>query len=266
MLFLLSCAGLQSAAPTSSGARVYSVSVASSFDTVGTDADGAPLGALEDLAHQDLHLRGTVVMTRSRTFRDDSIGWRVVFDELDEGPSADGPWRESGLEGRSVELRTFDDGQILAISDAAHWTGAPRHGEVFDLLLPTLSPTVPVVSEGDTAFRRSSWPFQVSSKSGLRSTLVAEYTSNGTRSESGSRRVELDYAGKLEAEGHDSRLDGELAMDGQVTGTVWMRPSDAVMVRHDATWERKVVASYASGATITQDQHFQVAATLVDDP
>ena len=262
MLFLLACAGLQTGSTPTGPDRVYAVSLSSTFETQGAGADGEPLGALAGLEQQEHHLRGRVVMTRSRTYRDDSIGWTVRFDELQEGPTADGPWIESGLEGRSIELRTFDDGQILAVVDAQHVTGDGRRGDVYDLLLPTLSPTVPALGSGDSAYRRSSWPFQVSSKSGTRSTLVAEYTHLGVES----RRAELAYGGTLEGEGHDDHLDGELTLGGQVEGTVWMRTTDAVMVRHDAVWERDVVVEYASGARVAQQQRTLVATTLVEAP
>lgn len=265
MLLLLGCAALTTA-PSTGGARVYDVAVGATFQTTGVDADGEALAALEGLETQTWHVRGVVVMTPSRTYRDDSIGWHVVFQELEEGPSEQGPWRGSGLQGRSFELRAFDDGQILGTRDGEHLTGPPRHGDVLDLLLPTLSPTVPAISAGDSAYRRSSWPFQVSSKSGLRNTLVAEYAHQGAEGSGAARRVELTYSGALEGEGNDARLNGAFSLAGQVDGTVWMRPSDAIMVRHEAAWSRTVVGEYDSGVRVEQSQEFAVSAVLTETP
>ncbi|HJN73621.1 MAG TPA: hypothetical protein QGF58_06770 [Myxococcota bacterium] len=240
--------------------RHYEIEVFAEFDTTGEGID------LSGYEHQQVHLRGHLLLVTTRAFRDGSEGDMLRFESLEHAPSAEGPWVRSELSGMSVELRVFDTGEILAVRDAEHLAGAPRHGEVFDVLLPALSPVVPAVRPGDESWRRTSWPFEVGYQRGWRNNLTALWKNEGIEDVELGRSAHLSYAGQLEGEGSDARMEAEVTIGGEVAGEVWMRTSDARLVRHELDWTRTVHASYSSGVELEQAQHFVVSARLVEVP
>lgn len=259
LTILLACAP-KHANPSSGPERHYAVEVFAEFDTV---AEGLDLSGYE---HQETHLRGTLLVVPIRSFRDDSIGTMVRFGAMESASDADGPWLSSELSGLSVELRTFDTGEILRIGDAEHIAGSPRHGELFDVLFPAVSPVVPDLRGGDSAWKRTSWPLLVAHQRGWRNNITAEWTHLGNEDVELGRSTHLRYAGRLEGEGSDRRMEAELELDGAVSGEVWVRTDDARLVRHEMDWTRTVTGTYSSGVVLEQAQHYIVSARLVEAP
>ena len=181
MLFsLLACAGTQVVQEPNDN-KAWTVSIAATF------SDAEPW-----------HLRGRVETAPARSFRDGSESVLVRLVDFEEAPSGEGPWVRAGLDGRSVEMRRFDTGEILDLAGLHHITGAPRHGDVIDLLYVALSPSPPRIGNGEKALRRSAWPFLLRKNVGWRQALVATWTHHGSEGNGSARRVRLSYDGTLE--------------------------------------------------------------------
>jgi len=258
-LMLLACVP-KTVLPGSGPEKLYEVSVQADFDTSGEGVD------VSDYAEQQVFLRGRLLKAETREFRDGSEGHMLRFESFEQAPTAEGPWLRSELSGLSIELRVFPTGEILRVGDAAHIAGAPRHGEVFDILLPALSPMVPAVKPGKESWRRASWPFEVGYQRGWRNEVIALYANQGFEDSALGRTAHLEYAGQLSGKGSDSRMEAEVEVTGEVSGAVWMRTSDAVLLRHELDWTRTVSATYSGDVTLTQVQHFVASARLVEEP
>ena len=259
LMTLLACLPKQGAL-NASPERRYAIELFAEFDTRGVGVD------LSGLERQEVHLRGEAVRVNTRTFTDGSHGDMLRFTRLEQASDAGGPWVADELSGLSVELRVFDSGEILRVGDAEHLAGAPRHGEVFDVLLPAISPMVPAVAPGEQSYRRTTWPFEVARERGWRNELVLLYTNQGVEDGPLGRTARLDYTGELAGEGSDRRMEAEVALDGSAEGTVWMRTTDAALLRHELDWTREVHATYGSGAELVQVQHFVATIQLVEGP
>jgi hypothetical protein len=242
--------------------RAWSVDLHAGFDTVGTDATGEPIAALAPYSHQDLYLQGAAERSWTRAFRDGSNGYLIRWVGLQEATQEDGPWAPSPLSGRSVELRTFADGELLQIREVDHVAGAPRHGDSLDVLYPLLSPVVPNLAVGQTGRRRSGWPFVVSRSASWRNDLEADWT----LVDSTDGVAHVTYTGVLSGTGYDRRHGMEVVVSGTATGEVWMREGDAVPLRHTFEWERQVTATYGNtGATVVQTQSYTGEIALIQE-
>lgn len=261
-LLLMACAGMQNRVAPHRTPRAWSVDLHAGFDTVATDAAGAPLAALAPYARQDLYLQGAAERSWTREFRDGSNGYLIRWVGLKEATQEDGPWAPSPLSGRSVELRTFADGELLQIREVDHVSGAPRHGDSLDVLYPLLSPVVPSLNEGQTGRRRSGWPFVVSRSTSLRNDLEADWT----LVERVDGVAHLTYTGALSGSGFDRRHAMEAVVTGTAAGEIWVRESDAVPLRHRFEWVREVTATYGNtGAQVVQTQTFTGEVALIQE-
>ena len=241
-------------------ASLYAFELHGSFSTQATEGD-EPLPELVQAGTGELHLRGQLRRTPSRVFRDGSRGWLLRFEDVQQAASAEGPWIEAGLSGRSVEMRGFPNGEILAIDDVEHIAGPERHGEVFDLLFPAVSPVVPEIDPGESSWRRNSWPMVVSNNRAWQNSLVASWTHQGR--EAGV--LQLSYEGKLEGKGKDGRLEMKSEQSGQASGELRMRASDLKVLQHELDWTRVVEADYGERIELVQTQRLSGLIELVDE-
>lgn len=231
---------------------LYAFELTGDFSTSARGPGGQPLPEAEGLPDRQLRLRGEVEIHYARGFRDGSEGHLVRFHEVQRA-EGEGPWEESSLGGRSVELRVFDGGEILDAYELEHISGPGRDGDLFDLLLPTLSPVVPRMPKGEEAWLRASWPFGVGKTRQLRTMLNAEYRNEEILNLPQGRSVRLSYAGTLEGRGRESEGPASLSLAGEASGEVFMRISDAQMVQHDFEWTRTLDAEFeGSGAVLSQ--------------
>lgn len=232
---------------------VWRFELAADYQTSGQDAQGQDIAALAPYASQQEWLRGSISRTYARRYQDDSQGWVVRFGLVESAPSAEGPWARTELSGKSVELRGFDNGEVLALRGAEHLAGAPRYGEVLDFIFVGISPTVPDLKVGETGWRRQNWPFLVAKQRRMHSTLHAEWTAV----DRSPQRVTLDYQGKLEGRGLDTPAQASMVLSGQASGQVVMRVADASLEKHTLDWQRVMDIAYeGSGAEVRQTQHF----------
>jgi hypothetical protein len=239
---------------------IYAFQLDARFSTQAVE-DGQPAPLLVQAGTGELHLRGELRRTPTRTFRDGSRGWMVRFEDVEQAASLDGPWIEAGLSGRSVELRTFSSGEILAIRDVEHVAGPGRYGDVVDVLFPALSPVVPDLEPGDQAWRRSAWPLVIGSKRAWQNALVATWTHQGR--EAG--QVLLSYAGGLEGKGQDARVDARLTQSGTASGEMRLRAADLRLLQHELDWTRVVQVDYGERLQLTQTQDFDGVLELIGE-
>ncbi|MCB9778321.1 MAG: hypothetical protein H6742_07140 [Alphaproteobacteria bacterium] len=226
------------------------------------DALFGPLGAFG----VDLDL--VLDMTPSRTFRDGSLGWLVVFERAQATVRRPGQdpvaIDDFGLQGRAVELRTFGDGEILVVDQAAAIGGADRMGDVLDVLWPLLSPAPPSLDAGQEQGAQSRWPLMVGPQRGWRHTLAARWRNEG---QDDAGLWHLAYDGPVEVRGQDRATSPWIGVRGrgQAEGRVTLGddpgvPVAARLVDHDLTLTRTVEIEYphADGGPlrVTQEQRY----------
>ena len=226
LVLILGCGPLHLPEETTSAA--WALRVTSHFEQAGVS--------------RDWFLRGRIETVPARHFQDGSQSVLLRFVNLEEAPTAEGPWLRAGLDGRSVEMRRFDDGQILDLAELHHVAGEPRHGDVLDLLFPALSPSPPFIAGGESHFRRSAWPFLLRKNVGWRSALLATWENRGFDGAGASRTAHLVYEGTLEARGGDERFDVQYKADGLASGSVLLETTTGRVLRHELHWERTVQA------------------------
>lgn len=178
--------------------------------------------------------------TFARQYRDGSQGWLVLAEsaraEVErEGVRVEVPTRLGEL---LVELRTFEDGEILALTGASALTGPNGHLEVLDVLWPTLSPRLPA-GPGPWEPFGASWPTWVAGGPRLQSRLEATWTPGDA----------LSWTGPVSGSG------GTVTVKGHGEGTLHVG-SDGVL-EHTTTWDRTVTTRWP-GATIVQEQRLRV--------
>lgn len=243
----------------------FHLSVEGRFSTTGQDRLPPEAAALlEDVA---LTLDLTVRREVARPFRDGSLGHLVVFEAATgmlsrEGAGASAVAVPLELAGRSVELRTFPDGELLDVSLVEHVVGAGRYGDVFDLIFPVMSPAPPgVISERSGAVARAMhWPVRLSRVQGVKHTLWAQWQLV-TRSREGAT---LQYSGPWEGKGAnplqtaDARdPSARLPVEARGTGEGEVRlDAQGRLLAHRFSWQREVQLSYPGGIELVQKQRF----------
>mgnify|MGYP002631375834 CR=1 FL=1 len=260
MLLLLLTACPKGLGSSTLETSVYAFELHASFSTQAAEA-GQPLPRVVQAGTGELHLRGQLRRAPSRTFRDGSRGWMLRFEGVEQSASAEGPWIEAGISGRSVELRTFESGEILAIEDVEHVAGPGRYGEILDVIFPAVSPVVPALEPGDEAWRRSAWPTVVGSQRAWQNALVATWTHEGK----GAGEIALSYEGGLEGKGKDGAADASLTQTGEARGSLTLRASDLRLLRHDLDWTRVVDVDYGERVALTQTQVFSGSIELIGE-
>ncbi len=261
----LACAPKQYVDPTDAAPVRYRLDITAQFGTgaSGTDAAAQAL-ALMAQAGLDAHLE--LEVQTAREFRDGSLGSLVRFDRawfehhLDGQPSqVDDP---SGLQGRSVELRSFPGDELLTVDLVEHIAGAPRYGDVLDLVFPVLAPYPPSLDEQERARDLMRWPTIVRSDRALRNTVQVTWHNLGKGTVRGEEAWQLDYTGAWQATARDGevRAGNLLAGQGEVAGTAWYRATDAELVVHDFQWSRTLTGHYPGSGEgvveLVQEQRF----------
>lgn len=214
--------------------------------TQAQDAQGAALEGLDGLAPQ-LALRGALSRTPLGLERDGSQTWALRFGDVERELA--GGWTPSELSGRQVLLRGFEGGGVLALTHADTLAGAPRWGDVVDLLLAATRPAVPALRPGQSLPTRQTWPFVVGPGRGWQITLAAGWARPGVG-------PAVQYAGLLEGAGVDEAAGLRWRIDGRLEGE--LLPAEAGfgdVVWHRLQGQRRVEArAPAGGARLVQTQ------------
>lgn len=123
-----------------------------------------------ELAEAEWSSEGDLIWQWTRTFRDGTFGHVVVFEGMrtEDGGAA---WERA-----AVEVRSFRDGEIVAVDGLGPWAGTAGHLELADVLWPALSPRVP--DAADTAYR-AAWPILYPRGPGVRYQTHGSWASAG---------------------------------------------------------------------------------------
>jgi hypothetical protein len=242
------------------GARFH-LTIIGEFATTGLEDRGPDVAAL--MAPVTFSLDLQVRTEPSRVFRDGSLGQLVVVEAATGWLSRPGEAAPvevpTALAGRSIELRTFEDGELLDATMVEHLVGFGRYGDVFDLILPVLTPAPPTVSsERDVVARAMHWPIHFSRQHGLKNTLWASWSLvEGDR-----EGWTLHYSGPWEGRGANfsaalPEVRLPVTVQGEGEGDVRVSRSGQVL-RHRFSWWREVTQVFP-GATVVQTQRFSGA-------
>jgi hypothetical protein len=238
-------------------------------DTVGVERFDihieAHFGALVDTeSHRTLQpatvadLKLQLALTPVRLFRDGSLGRIVSIESADLRVSEGGADRSIPLTlvGRTAELRTFPNGEILDIGWGGRLAGLGRYLDVFEVVFPAISPTPPTVDDGEEARRRIIWPFR--GQAGLRwdNAVEAVWTNQGVQKVGEEEAWQIHYEGPWTLKG-PTRVNPSMTSymaKGQSSGTVGLEINSGLLVSHDFEWERTAVV--AGKRALQQTQAF----------
>ncbi len=196
-----------------------------------------------DVAPFRWHVEGDVGWSYTRTFRDGSFGHLVRLDGMSGSVSREGASAMPvpvPVDGALVELRSFPDGQVLAVTGTSPWTGSAGALEVLDVLWPTLSPHLPGSRAEAAAPFITSWPTWVEGGPKVRTRLEASWApTNGAWT----------YTGTLDGQG------GYVAVTGRAEGRVKLGEGETRLLSHTFDWSREVRTTWMGGRVLTQAQH-----------
>ena len=189
LLMLMGCGGRAVVGAEGPASARYSVSVSGDFGPI---TDATTEEHLQDDTESELTLKLSVVPVRR--FMDGSVGQRV---KIEEGAlSVDGtPYADLELTGRTIELRTFPDGEILTLGWVDRLAGPHRFMEVFEVVFPAISPAPPNLKKDETASRRIIWPFLGEHRLRWDSAVDAKWTNHGVEERGETNSWRLSYEG-----------------------------------------------------------------------
>jgi hypothetical protein len=221
----------------------FRIQIQADFSTTIPQPISSEIDALLEPVGLDLDL--VVSRIPSQVFRDGSLGHYIRFE------SADGTLRRGdtataaplSLAGRTVEVRTFSDGELLDVDLLPHIAGIGRYGDVFDLIFPILTPAPPDISGQRSVPRAMHWPVRVSETEQLLNTLWAQWS----LLESNAGQWHLGYSGRWSIRGAQEAGGRRVPAGGEGSGEgeVWLRRSDARLERHTFQWRRELTFIYA---------------------
>ena len=251
LLMIVGCGGRAVVSVDGPSPVRYVFSVSGDFGAISDASTGSNL---QDATEAELVLRLSVVPVRR--FIDGSLGQRVRVDHATL--SVDGqPYDELELEGRTVELRTFPDGEILTLGWVDRWAGPHRFMEVFEVVFPAISPAPPSLKRGQTSSRRIIWPFLGDDRLRWDSAVDARWTNHGPVEHMNSKAWHLAYEGPWRV--HGGRRTGagafKASASGDASGSVYFDQGSGDMVTHQFSWSREVSLS-GPGGRLTQAQAF----------
>ncbi|MDP6933465.1 MAG: PEP-utilizing enzyme, partial [Myxococcota bacterium] len=255
---------LPSAAPDSGVATHYRVEITGRFETEVQQSGEDPrlLPSMEQRLILDLHLQ------RARGFRDGSEGILVWVERAGFHLTVSGQPEVvgvSGLQGRSFEFRRFPDGEILDVDLEEHIVGQGRNLDVYDLLLPVLSPSAPALKEGESRHRVAAWKLNPWPESRWNSRANLEWVHRG-----GDELGEfwnLSYEGAWVGTGEDGRTPQQprFSSDGSAAGEVRISTVDHSVLEHGFHWHRLIRGEFdgdGEGVRVLQRQDFDGTVVL----
>ena len=211
-------------------------------------------GSLQGATEADLRIQLT--LTPVRTFRDGSLGRIVSIESADLRVTEEGMDRPMPLTlaGRTAELRTFPNGEILDISWGDRLAGLGRYLDVFEIVFPAISPTPPSLDDGKEARRRIIWPFRSEPTLRWDNAVEATWTNQGVQGAGEEQSWQLHYAGPwaLKGQTRNTPSPTSYVAEGQGSGTVEVEVMSGRLVSHDFEWERTAVVSGARALQQTQ--------------
>ncbi len=193
--------------------------------------------------------------TRTRRFRDGSIGRLLRFETANITVNDSPTFLD--LEGRSVEIRTFPNGEILDIVWMDKVSGHGRYMDVFGVVFQALSPAPPSLNVAEQVNRRIIWPYRVGKQLRWDNTVNAVWTNQGMVKNEEYSAWKLHYDGPWTVKGGTRFQTPEVkfAARGTGTGTVEMDARARELLNHRFEWNRNVTVT--GRQTVTQSQAFR---------
>ena len=232
----------------------YQVEISGDFGAITVEEPGVPLQPASTVS-LSLLLR----LEPSRQFRDGSYARLVYVDgaKLTQDSEEKSLDMSLELQGRTVELRTFPDGEILDVSWGEKVAGQGRYLDVFEVVFPAISPSAPTISEGQTVQRRIIWPFRDANELRWDNIVDAVWQNHGRSAEGETDSWDLSYSGAWGTEGRTRRSEPKQTFraNGQAEGTLSFERRSAELLEHQFMWHREVVVEGATGV-VTQQQRF----------
>lgn len=241
---LIGCAGRTVPTPDPDPIERFRVHIEADFTTQVPDAlVGQPEAALLEPVGMDLDL--VLTRERSRTFRDGSLGYVVTFAEVEATIRRGGATAPADLSlaGRAVELRTFEDGELLDVDLLQHAAGHGRYGDIFDLVFPILTPAPPDITGRGAVPRAMHWPVRLSDTEQLLNTLWASWR----LMESSPAEWHLGYSGRWAIRGAQLAAGRKVPAggEGEGEGEIWLSRQDGSLQKHTFSWQRELTLIYA---------------------
>ena len=254
LLLLLGCQAHSPSGAMNEEPERYQIRIDGEFGSVTAGKTGEVLQPSATIA---LELR--VRMVPTRRFSDGSYG-RLLYLERAKITRTDGPDEQvidNQLAGRTVELRTFPDGEILDISWGGKVVGQGRYLDVFDVIFPAVSPSAPSLLDGEATRRNMIWPVRQSKMFRWDNMVEALWQNEGQVEVDGTSAWSLLYQGEWVTKGitRDAQPRRQWSAVGQSTGTIRYDTEGANMLEHRLDWTR-TVSVRGEGGIVSQEQRF----------
>ncbi len=251
LLVMLGCGGRAKIGADGPQPARYRISLSGDFGPI-TDPESGKV--LQQDTDADLSL--SLSISPVRRFRDGSMGQRVVVDS--SALTVDGaPYEGLELTGRSLELRTFPDGEILTLGWIDRWSGDRRFMDVFEVVFPAISPAPPSLDKGETGSRRIIWPYVGEQRLRWDSAVDAKWTNQGLEERGEGKVWHLSYEGPWRI--HGGRRVGDeqfkVSAAGAADGQILFDKITGELISHRFTWSREVEVRGAAGR-LKQSQNF----------
>lgn len=227
----------------------YSISVEAEFGPV----------VVEDRVLQpslDAELDLVVSLRPTRRFRDGSMGRLLTIEQAKL--KVNGEPSPLELTGRSAEVRTFPNGEIVDIGWGGKLSGPNRYMDVFEVVLPVISPAPPSVEVGAEARRRILWPFRNGRSLRWDNAVQAVWGNAGLVDVEGhSPQWQLIYEGPWSLEGNTRFVEPEIGFRarGATKGTVRVEHPSGRLMSHQFDWSR--TAHVLGEKDVWQEQSFK---------
>jgi hypothetical protein len=227
----------------------YSFQLESDFSAASPEAEADP-GVPE--AAPPRHWEGALQAAETQHHPDGSTSRMVWFDELStwtdgqvQGPGLP----DAPLVGLVVDLRTFDDHEILALDHLEHWVGAPRLGDTLLPLWFALSPEIPDLDPGVPLRRRVNLPFLL--EGGIGVVLALDLTWSLlelAEPEGGSPTWHVHGEGSVRGDGRDRAGDWLTRdrFDGRIQADIWVDVADHEVESAEFEWDLTISARVAT--------------------
>jgi len=214
----------------------------------------APPQAREVLGPGARSLSAAISRRPVRRFRDGSIGYLIRFESALETLSAEAEAQQSKLQGRTFELRSFEDGEVLDIQHGRQIAGWGKGGDLMDLMLPLLSTAPPRIPKGQKVHRRVIWPFRIKQDMRWDNAVEAEWVAAEMSGRGRHRRSVLEYSGPWTLKGRDLHRERQLRYSGEGDLRGVAEFDSQGLLRHRVELERTVSITVKGVPLVAQQQ------------
>ena len=244
LCFLFACKQIILPKPQWSDLR-YRATIAGSFSP--DDTQDVPPAVLAAIPQTTLDIDWTLSFSPMQRHNDDSLTVRLTVVQANN--THNGNKLESApIEGKYIDVRIFETGELLDYKYAEHWAHEDRYGDVFDLLLGVLFPNPPRVETSKPSPKILRWPLRYGQGTGGRHGVSALWSFD--RAEENS--VFLSYSGKWHTDGRWKKFS--LLGRGEANGQLVISELGGLIEGHTIDWNRKLC--YGLQQQICQKQRF----------